>query len=267
MKVGYSGTEGAFAHIATKKLFPVDLHIAYPDFSRAYKAVENGECDFAVLPIENSYHGEVGQVMDLLFSGSLVVTRTLDLKVSQNLLAVPGATLDDIKEVVSHPQGLGQCAEYLCGKGFKQSDYVNTALAAKYVSEKGDKSIAAISSVEAAELYGLEVLERDINASDNNTTRFVVCSKTQEVRATEDNEHAIMMFSVKNIAGALGKAIEIIGKYGFNMTAIRSRPMKGLLWQYYFYIEIEGDIYSGGGKEMLQEISSYCDNLKVVGTY
>lgn len=268
MKVAYSGTEGAFAHIATTKLFPEALKVAYSDFSLAYKAVEEGACDFAVLPIENSYNGEVGQVTDLLFTGSLYVTDMLELTVSQNLLVLPGTTLADIKQVVSHPQALGQCAEYLNEKGFERHEYTNTALAAKYVAETKEKSIAAIASVEAAKLYGLEVLERDIHVSSNNTTKFIVCAKTERKwEAACQDLRTIMLFSVKNIAGSLGKAIEIIGKHGFNMTAIRSRPMKGLLWQYYFYIEIEGNIYSEQGETMLQELSAYCNSLKVAGTF
>lgn len=268
MNVAYCGTEGAFAHIATMKLFPGARKTSFGDFEAAYKSVEDGICDAAVLPLENSYNGEVGQVTDLMFSGSLYVNMMTDLAVSQDLLAVPGATLNDIKEVVSHPQALGQCADYIKEKGFMQHEYTNTALAAKFVAAKGDKSIAAIASAEAANIFGLQVLERNINASRSNTTRFAVFSRAENRHASKEmGVHTVLLFTVRNEAGALAKAIDIIGKHGFNMRSIRSRPMKELLWQYYFYVEAEGNVHTDEGKRMLKELESYCDRLKAVGTY
>ena len=268
MQVGYAGTEGAFAHIATTKLFPTARKIAFGDFESAYRAVESGECDAAVLPLENSYNGEVGQVSDLMFSGSLYVNMMTDLAVSQDLLAVPGTAIADIKEVVSHPQALGQCADYIKQKGLIQHEYTNTALAARYVAERGDKTVAAIASAEAASIFGLEVLERNINASRSNTTRFAVFSRAENKHpSNEMGVHTVLLFTVRNEAGALAKAIDIIGKHGFNMRSIRSRPMKELLWQYYFYVEAEGNVHTDEGKAMLSELKDYCDRLKSVGTY
>ncbi len=268
MRVAYCGTEGAFAHIATCKLFPTAEKIAYGDFESAYRAVERGDCDTVVLPVENSYNGEVGQVTDLMFSGSLYVDAMLELAVSQDLLAVRGATLADIKEVVSHPQALGQCADYIRERGFMQREYTNTALAARYVAEANDKSVAAIASADAAEIFGLDVLERNINASRSNTTRFAVFSRSEHrYHEREASVHSVLVFTVRNEAGALAAAIDIIGKHGFNMRCIRSRPMKELLWQYYFYVEAEGNIHTGEGAAMLAELRDYCDRLKPVGTY
>ena len=268
MKVAYSGTKGAFAHIASGKLFPTARRISYPDFASAYAAVEEGECDVCVLPIENSYNGEVGQVTDLMFSGSLFVNGVTELAVSHDLLAVEGATVEDIKEVVSHPQALGQCAEYIKAHRLIAHEYTNTALAAKLVAENGSKSTAAIASAEAAEIFGLTVLERNINASRTNTTKFAVFSRVRTTRQEKQmGTHSIILFTVRHEAGALAKAIEIIGKHGFNMKTLRSRPMKELLWQYYFYVEAEGNIDTDDGRIMMQELSQYCDKLRAVGTY
>ena len=268
MKVAFCGTVGAFAHIATSKLFPAAKKIAYNDFGSAYNAVVDGECDAAVLPVENSYNGEVGHVTDLMFSGPLYVNSITELAVSHDLLAIPGAKIEDIKKVISHPQALGQCAPYLKSKNFEQLEYTNTALAAKYVSECKDKSLAAIASEEAAEIFGLTVLERNINSSRSNTTRFAVFSRAQNIYdENQKNVHTIFLFTVRNEAGALAKAIDIIGKHGFNMISLRSRPMKELLWQYYFYIEAEGNANSAAGKDMMQELHACCDKLKLVGTY
>ena len=267
-KVAYSGTEGAFAHIASSKLFPSARKIPYADFSAAYKAVVDGECDSVVLPLENSYNGEVGQVTDLMFSGPLYVNAVTDIAITQDLLVLPGTKLSDVKEVISHPQALGQCAEYIRKNGFSQREYTNTALAAKLVSESGDKSIAAIASAEAAEIFGLAVLERNINASRTNTTRFAVFSRAENRHTKKEmGVHTILLFTVRNEAGALAKAIEVIGKHGFNMRSLRSRPMKELLWQYYFYVEAEGNIHTDQGRDMMRELQNYCDKLKSVGTF
>jgi len=268
MKVAYCGTEGAFAHIATGKLFTTAQKVAFSDFESAYMSVVNGECDVAVLPIENSFNGEVGQVTDLMFSDALYINNIFELAVTQDLLVVPGATLADIKEVISHPQALGQCAEFLKAKGFLQHEYTNTALAAKKVAEMGDKSVAAIASAEAAELFGLEVLERNINSSRNNTTRFAVFSRAENVpKERERDIHTVILFAVRNEAGSLAKAIDVIGRYGFNMIALRSRPMREQSWQYYFYIEAEGNIHTEAGKKMMKELENYCVKLKSAGAF
>ena len=268
MRVAYSGTEGAFAHIASNRLFPTAIKVSYPDFSEAYAAVCRGECDVAVLPIENSYNGEVGQVSDLMFSGTLFVNEITDVAITQDLLGVKGASIDSVKTIVSHPQALGQCRNYISEHGFEAKEYANTALAAKMVAELGDASVAAIASAEAAEIFGLEVLERNINESRMNTTRFAVFSRVENRHQKNDmGVHTVLLFTVRNEAGALAKAIDVIGRHGFNMRSIRSRPMKELLWQYYFYVEAEGNLYTDEGREMMAELMQYCDRLKAVGTY
>lgn len=264
-RVAYSGVEGAFAHIAATRIFPDGGHVSFSSFVDAYNAVVDGSCDAAVLPIENSYAGEVGQVLDLMFSGSLFVSGVYDLKITQNLLGVKGATISDVKTVISHPQALGQCAKYISDHGFEIKEASNTARAAQSVAQAGDKSTAAIASAETAALYGLSVLDHDINASDSNTTRFAVFTRAENERGGDGN--FILLFTVKNTSGALAKAIDVIGKYGFNMTVLRSRPMKELAWQYYFYAEAEGDSSSERGRMMLSELSSHCDMLKVVGSF
>ena len=265
LKVAYSGVEGAFAHIAAGRIFPVANRIPYRDFALAYDAVVRGESDFAVLPIENSYAGEVGQTIDLLFTGTLYVNGIYELKICQNLLGVPGATVADIRRVTSHPQALSQCHDYIALHGFTTEEASNTAIAAKTVAESGDKTLGAIASVETAELYGLQVLDTNIHKSAENTTRFAVLSK---VRAnTPAYTNSVLMFSVKNEAGTLANAIGIIGKYGYNMTALRSRPLKDHSWQYYFYIELDGSTDTDDGRQMMRELGAVCDKLKLAGTF
>ncbi len=270
MRVAYSGVEGAFAYIASKKMFPEATLVAYPSFEDAYSAVENGECDSCVLPIENSFAGDVGTVMDLIFSGSLYINQVTDLAIEHNLLANEGATLETIKQVVSHPQALSQCSGYIAKHKFEAKPYINTALSAKLVKESGSLEIGAIASDETAQIFGLKIIESKINESRNNTTRFGAFSRVQNENTSGKknmNDHFILVFTVKNEAGALAKTLDIIGAHGFNMRNLRSRPMKELLWSYYFYIEADGSINTQDGKDMLRELGATCDMLKLAGTY
>lgn len=268
MRVAYGGVPGAFASEAAEVLYPDGEYISCTDFVAAYHAVEQGECDVAVLPIENSFAGEVGQVMDLMFSGSLYINRTCDLAVTQNLLVLPGTRMEEIREVVSHPQALAQCQGYLDEHGIEiRTPYSNTALAARFVAELGKPHVAAIGSVQAANLYGLEVLERSINQSAGNTTRFACFSRTENQRTGRPDDNFVLVFTVRHQAGALAQAINIIGAYGYNMKNLHSRPMKDLAWNYYFYVECEGDVRCENGKQMMRALGPMCDQLKLVGSY
>ena len=265
LKVAYSGVEGAFAHIAAGRIFPEGNRVSYSDFKAAYDAVVRGDCDAAVLPIENSYAGEVGQTIDLIFSGNLFINGIYELEIHQNLLGLPGANVDDIKKVTSHPQALSQCHDYIKLRGFETEEANNTALAAKTVADANDKTLGAIASVETAEIYGLKVIEANVNKSGENTTRFAVLSKVKAKSPSLSS--TVLMFTVKHEAGSLANAIGIIGQYGYSMTALRSRPMKKHSWQYYFYVEIDGTTDSENGAKMLEELSKVCDKLKVAGTF
>lgn len=269
MKVSYAGISGAFAHLASQKLFPNAEHIPYANFEKAYKACEDGEVDVAILPIENNYSGDVGGVMDLTFSGSLFVNMMLDFSVRQNLLALPSATMDSITEVISNPHALSQCSDYISEHNFMVIECENTAIAAKQVAMSGNKSLAAIASEETAKEYGLNIIESNINSSNVNTTRFAVYSRIMNVPANQRkmNEHFILVFTVRNQAGALAKALNIIGSHGFNMSNLHSRPIKDLVWNYYFFVELEGHIDKVEADELFRQLNTVCDKLKLVGHY
>ena len=265
LKVAYSGVEGAFAHIAAGRIFPESNRIACRDFKSAYDSVVSGENDVVVLPIENSYAGEVGQNIDLIFSGSLFINGIYELEIHQNLLGIPGTTEGDIRKVISHPQALSQCYDYIERRNLETEDADNTAQAAKRIAEARDPSLGAIASAETAQLYGLEVLAPNINTSGENTTRFAVLSRARSESSAFSN--SVLMFTVRNEAGSLANAINILAKYGYNMTALRSRPLRQYSWQYYFYTEIDGRTDSAEGKQMLAELEKACDQLKVTGTF
>lgn len=266
MRVAFSGVKGAFADIACKRIFPDSDRISYPDFKSAYRAVENGECDCVLLPLENSFNGDVGQVMDLAFFGKLFINGIYEAEIVQNLLAIKGTDISDIREVISHPQALGQCAAFIEKHGFKQLEAENTAIAAREVVQSGRHDIAAIASEDAAERFGLSILQSHINESSANTTRFAVFSLSPNVPVSTDG-HFILLFTVNHTAGSLGRAISVIGEHGFNLLSLKSRPTKDIIWNYYFYAEGEGNISSENGKNMLKALSKCCKDLKVVGSF
>ncbi len=266
-RIAYSGAVGAFAYEACKKMYPDAEYIAYPSFEAAYEAVSSGECDNAVLPIENSFAGDVGVVMDLMVTGDLYINNVDDISVKQNLMACHGARLEDIKEVISHQQALMQCDKYITEHGFEKTEFSNTALAAKFVAEKNDKTFAAIAGEGAAEVYGLDILASGINDSSMNTTRFVSFSRIENKNANRNDDNFILVFTVKNEAGSLAKALNIISKHGYNMRSLHSRPSKEMMWRYNFFVEAEGNIRNQNAENMLSELKSACDKIKLVGSY
>ena len=244
LRVAYSGVEGAFAHVATMRIFgEPGEKVACPDFATAYRSVESGACHCAVLPIENSYAGDVGQVMDLAWRGSLTISGIYDLPLSQCLLAKPGVTLAEVREVVSHPQALAQCQPYLRRQGWIQTTAVNTA-----------------------DLYGLQVLENDINEQKSNTTRFAVFSPAACEIKPSDN-HFVLLFSCKNQPGALGDAISVISRHDYNLKCLKSHPTGVENWAYYFYAEGEGNLGTEAGQTMRRELERVCNSVRVLGSF
>lgn len=262
-RVAYQGVEGAFSHIASQKLYETSQKIQYPSFLEVFEAVQNGSVDVGVIPFENSYTGEVGDVLDLLYQFDVNILQMFDLQIEQNLLGVPGSQISQIKEVYSHPQALGQCALYLKDRDMTQIPYPNTAMAAKYVCDQADKTKAAIASSETAKLYGLQILAKQINTSAENTTRFIVIGK----QPGQGGGRFSLLFAVNHQSGALAKAIETVGEFGFNMESIRSRSMKQLPWQHYFYAQMSGNVHSQQAVQMLAQLQTVCKSLKVVGSF
>ena len=267
MRVAFSGVKGAFADIAVKRIFPYAERVSYKNFKAAYKAVENGECDCAVLPIENSYEGDVGQVMDLTYFGSLYINGIFDLPVEQNLFGTKASDFKDIKTVISHKQALGQCAEYINEHGFETVEEVNTAVAAKKVFEMNDKTKAVVCSIEAGEEYGLKLLDRKINKNSTNTTRFAVFSRVQRDVSPASDTNFILLFTVKDEAGSLGKAISVFGESGYNLKTLKSRPSKDVIWNYYFFVEGEGKLTKEAEDELIKSLSQVCTNVRLVGKF
>ena len=260
-RVGYQGVEGAFSYIAMKKIFKNLESKSFETFENVFQGVESGKLKYGIIPIENSYTGEIGEVFDLLKKYDCHVVKTYDLKINQNLLGVRGSTIKDLKEIYSHPQGFLQSERFLKERGWKHIDYGNTAASAKYISEVGDKSKAAIGSIETAEIYDLDVLAENINTTDNNCTKFIVISR-EELKAGDTFS---LLIAAEHQAGALAGVIKLIEKYGYNMLNIKSRPIKDVPWEYYFYIELEGNLMEA--EELIRELKVESKYLKVLGSY
>lgn len=258
----YQGVEGAFSHLALRKLFPLHKQLAFDSWADVFTAVENETCVHGVLPFENSHAGDVSEVLDLCFTHpNIYVTDMYDLTVQQNLLAKKASVLSDIKTVVSHPQALRQSASFIKQMGATQIEYPNTAAAAKYVSEQNDPTIAAIASVETAELYNLDILALNISERADNTTRFVVISK----KPNTTGDRFSLLFTVKHQAGTLAEVIKIIAQNGYNMESIKSRPMPKVSWEYYFYTELVGD--GMDAEKLVEQLTPICHTVRILGAY
>lgn len=261
--IGYQGTIGAFSHIALKRLFPINETKAYTSFESVFKDVLNGTLNAGILPFENSYTGEVGEVLDLLYKYDVYVENIYSLKIDQNLIGIKGTKFEDIKQVYSITHALNQCEEFFNDKDWELVPYTNTALSAKFVAEHGDKSITAVGSRETAENNGLEILAENINSSTENFTKFIIIKKDKPTNGSRFN----VIFDVGNKSGMLSSVIQLIAEYNFNLESIKSRPIKGVPWGYYIYAEVVGDYYSNEARELFIALEKENPNIKIVGIY
>ncbi|MFV0352501.1 MAG: bifunctional chorismate mutase/prephenate dehydratase [Oscillospiraceae bacterium] len=261
--VACQGVEGGFGYHVAQQLFSHARLTPLPTFEDVFKSVEEGQAAVGIVPFENSTTGEVAGVLDLCYSHNLFITGTYDLPVTQCLLGVPGATLADIKTVTSHVQALEQSKRFLDSLQVQRKPAANTALAAQLVAEAGDKQVAAIASTEAAELYGLVPLVTDIATEADNTTRFIVISKTPK----QEGERFALLASVENTVGSLAQIIQTITSGGFNMENIKSRPMPHRPWEYYFYIELAGQMDAQRTTALLEKIQKVCLAVKPLGVF
>lgn len=262
MKIGYQGTLGSFSQIASKELFPDAELINYLTFNDVISNVLSGEIDFGVLPVENSYTGEVSMVLDELYHSNAYITQMYNLPIVQNLVGIKGSKLDKVRQVYSHEQALMQCSNFLKEIKAEIVSFANTALASKYVKELNDPTKAAIASKLTAELYGLEVLKEEINNNKSNTTRFAVISK----ELLEVKDHFAFMFTVKDGSGALANILNEISRLNVNLTAISSHSTHEA-WKYYFYCEAEGRLDRKNIIKLQEVLNKKCETYKLIGSY
>ena len=266
-KVVYQGVPGAYSQQAMIKFFGEDIeNFNVKTFKDAFVAVDEGRADYAVLPIENSTAGTINDVYDLLFSYDCYIVAETDVLVRHALLGTKDSTLEDIKVVYSHPQGLMQCNEYLEEhEDWQRIAKENTAGSAMKVMKENDKSHAAIASTMAAKIYGLKVLEENINRNNENTTRFVIVSRKRVFR--EDANKVLVSFETAHKTGSLYNILSHFIFNGINMTSIESRPIREKNWEYRFFVEAEGNILDEGMQNALIGIKNEASYLKVIGSY
>lgn len=267
IKIGYQGVRGSFSEEAMIKYFGENhVTIDCEEFEDVFIALKNNEVDYGVLPIENSFTGAITTVYDLLVKYGLYIVGEECIKIDQNLIGIKGSKLEDIKEVYSHPQGFEQSREFLSKKSnLKLIPFHNTAISAKYISEVNDKSKAAIASLRAAEIYGLDIIKKEINDKNNNHTKFIVIGKGLE--SYKECNKVTVVFSLDDKAGTLYNLLRHFAENDINMIKIESRPSKNEPWQYLLYVDFEGNIENEGVKKAIKLIEEKSEYFKLLGCY
>lgn len=265
-RVVFQGAEGAYSQAAMMRYFGKEIHSFHVDsFRDAMSAIDDGSADFAVLPIENSTAGIVNEIYDLLQEYENYIVGEQIIKVEHCLLGVPGTEISDIRTVFSHPQSLMQSARFLESRGWKQISMQNNAFAAKKVSEDGDVSQAAIAGEQAADAYGLEILQRGVNDCGGNSTRFIIVTNQKIFR--KDANKISICFEVPHESGSLYHMLSHFIYNNLNMTKIESRPIEDRAWEYRFFIDFEGNLADSAVKNALRGLRDEARNMKILGNY
>lgn len=264
--VACQGVEGAYSQIACEKIFRNPFIMYFKNFEGVFTAIEQGMCQYGILPIENSTAGSVNKVYDLMIKHNFSIVRTFRLKVDHNLLVNPGTKLEDIKEIYSHEQAINQCGSFLHSlTGATVIPVANTALASEMVSKSGRKDIAALSSRYCAELYGLECLAASVQDKGNNHTRFICISKDLEIYPGSDKTSIMMILNHK--PGALYKVLARLYTLGINVTKLESRPLPDRDFEFMFYFDLDTSIYSEEFVQLMCELHDLCEEFKYLGSY
>lgn len=264
--VAVQGVEGAYSQQACDKLFSLPSILYFNQFEGVFQAVREGLCRYGILPIENSSAGSVTAVYDLMKKYNFHIVRSIKLKVDHALLANPGARLEDIREIVSHDQGLSQCSEFLKEHPeIKAVPMANTAAAAQYVAQSGRMDAAAISSRSCAQLYGLKTLLENFQNSDHNYTRFICISKELEIYPGANK--ISLMLTLPHQPGSLYNLISRFSALGLNLTKLESRPMPGKDFEFMFYFDFDASCYAPETAAMLGGLARDLESFTFLGSY
>ncbi len=250
------GVDGSFSASAARRMFQHgELHFT-ERFGDVFKSVAEGKTDYGVIPIENSWAGSVHESFDLMMKYRLRIVCAVELPIHHCLVGVKGAKISNIKQVVSHPQGLAQCGDYIRAHGFESISYSNTATAAMDV---------AIASEETAALYGLEVLERDIQSSSANVTRIIAISR--DLKIADNADRISLIFTVPNVTGSLYRLLARFALCGLNLTKLESRPTKDRNFDYYFYLDFTGSVAKESTLDLLCALEEELPVFNFLGNY
>ncbi len=264
--VACQGVEGAYSQLAATRIFKNPQIMYFKNFEGVCQAVDKGLCDFGVLPIENSTAGSVNAIYDLMMKYESYIVKSVRVKVDHSLLAKEGTKLEDVKEIYSHEQAILQCAEFLHeNTGIKASVCENTAMAAKFVSESDRKDVAAISSRECAELYGLKTIKDSIQDKGNNYTRFICISKTLKIYPGADRTSIMATLSHK--PGSLYQALKVFADAGCNLLKLESRPLADRDFEFKFYFDFETSVYDEEFANILEKFKEQSEEFRYLGSY
>lgn len=264
--VACQGVEGAYSQQACDKLFALPNIMYFKRFEGVFQAIENGLCQYGVLPIENSSYGSVTEVYDLMKKYRFSIVRSVRLKIDHRLLAKPGTKLSDIREIVSHEQAIGQCSEFLKTlSGVKVTVCENTAMAAQMVANSERNDLAAISAPACAALYGLSALKTDISNSDSNFTRFICIARQLEIYPGANKMS--LMLNVQHKPGALYAMIAKFSALGLNLTKLESRPIAGTDFEFMFYFDLDASVYDEAALQLLCDLDEGPETFTYLGSY
>jgi prephenate dehydratase len=266
-RIAFQGELGAYSELAIYEYFGREVEVVpKPAFSDIFTAVASEKIDNGIIPIENSLTGSIHENYDLLLEHDLVITGEIKLRIVHNLIVKPGARLSDIKRVYSHPQALAQCKDFLSQlEGAELISVYDTAGAAKRIKANRSCEEAAIASEQAAQDYELEIIKSGIESNHRNFTRFLILSKELEVEA--ENSKTSIVFSTKNIPGALYKSLSVFDLRDIDLYKIESRPIAGTPWVYMFYLDFDGDIRHETTKRAISDLEEITSFLKFLGSY
>jgi len=264
-KVAFQGERGAFSEDAVITFFGDAELFPSRYISDVFEAVLKDDVDFGVVPVENSQAGSINDTYDLLLNYPLNIFGEIHLRISHCLMALPGESLDGIKVIYSHPQALAQCEEFLRKLKAEIIPTYDTAGSAKKIKEAGLKGCAAVASKRAAQIYGLEILAEKIETNVNNYTRFFVISKKKAEYTSKSKTS--LVFSTKNIPGALYACLGAFATRDINLTKLESRPSKDKPWEYVFYVDFEGHIDDRVCREALMKLKDKINFMRILGSY
>ncbi len=271
LPTAFQGESGAYSEAALLEHFGEEtMTLPCPSFDAVFSSVENGRACQGLIAIENSLAGSIHHNYDLLLQNALWITGEHYLRVQHCLISNPGVKKSMVKKVISHPQALAQCDGYLQGQGMTPEVFYDTAGAVKHLKETGARDIAAIASRRAAQVYGMQILEEDIEDNQANYTRFLIISR--EPRQAEAGENpqswkTTIMFTLNNVPGSLFKALSVFALRDIDLNKIESRPLVGSPWEYLFYVDITGAVSDPTMARALAHLEEYATELRVLGSY
>lgn len=272
VRVAFQGAEGSYSQIAAEHHFaPWQGQIetlGYDSFAAMLEAVRAGAAEYGMLPVENTTAGSINDAYDLLAGTTLAVVGEEVLRVEHCLVALPGASIDGIRRVYSHPQALAQCVRFLSGlRDCAVESFTDTAMSVAKVKADGDPTHAAIASERAAAIHGLAVLARNVESQEGNFTRFMVVARQPFKFDTRIPCKTSLIFATRHERGALVQCLNLLADRGLSLTKLESRPRPNTPWEYLFYVDFEGNVESEPVQEALEAMRAHTSFLKVLGSY